>query len=90
MTDASRTVRSAVGIGAITALSRVVGFVRVLVVAAILGATYLGNLYHEYLATARPRRQAFLERVVGVTHRTTPASPGPAFSCPASTASIRS
>ncbi|MCB0972573.1 MAG: hypothetical protein KDA97_13790 [Acidimicrobiales bacterium] len=45
MTDASRTVRSAVGIGAITALSRVVGFVRVLVVAAILGATYLGNAF---------------------------------------------
>ncbi|MEZ4440011.1 MAG: hypothetical protein R3B72_13020 [Polyangiaceae bacterium] len=41
------------------------------------GATYLGNLYHEYLATSRTRRQAFLERVVGVTHRTTPADRAP-------------
>jgi putative peptidoglycan lipid II flippase len=45
MTDAPRTVRAAVGMGAITALSRAVGFVRVLVVAAVLGATYLGNAF---------------------------------------------
>jgi putative peptidoglycan lipid II flippase len=45
MTDAPRTVRSAVGIAVVTALSRVVGFARVLVVAAVLGTTYLGNAF---------------------------------------------
>ena len=37
--------RAAAGMGAATAASRTVGFVRVLVVAAILGTTYLGNAY---------------------------------------------
>ena len=37
--------RAAAGMGAATAASRSVGFVRVLVVAAILGTTYLGNAY---------------------------------------------
>ena len=37
--------RAAAGMGAATAGSRAVGFVRVLVVAAILGTTYLGNAY---------------------------------------------
>jgi putative peptidoglycan lipid II flippase len=45
VTDAPRTVRSAVGIAIVTALSRVVGFARVLVVAAVLGTTYLGNAF---------------------------------------------
>jgi len=37
--------RAAAGMGVATAASRTVGFVRVLVVAAILGTTYLGNAY---------------------------------------------
>jgi putative peptidoglycan lipid II flippase len=37
--------RAAVGMGSVTAVSRVFGFVRVLVVAAILGTTYLGNTF---------------------------------------------
>ena len=45
MSDAPRTVRAAVGMGAITAVSRAVGFVRVLVVAAVLGISYLGNAF---------------------------------------------
>jgi putative peptidoglycan lipid II flippase len=43
VTAPSRTLRAAAGIGAITAASRLLGFVRVLVVAAVLGTTYLGN-----------------------------------------------
>lgn len=39
------TVRAAVGIGAITAVSRVVGFLRVLVVAAVLGFSSLGDAF---------------------------------------------
>jgi putative peptidoglycan lipid II flippase len=45
MTEAPRTVRAAVGIAVVTALSRIVGFARVLVVAAVLGTTYLGNAF---------------------------------------------
>src|SRR6188768_2311194 len=46
MTEAPpRTVRAAVGIAVVTALSRVVGFARVLVIAAVLGTTYLGNAF---------------------------------------------
>ncbi len=45
MTEAPRTVRAAVGIAVVTALSRVVGFARVLVVAAVLGTTFLGNAF---------------------------------------------
>lgn len=45
MSEAPGTVRSAVGMGAITAVSRVVGFVRVLVVAAVLGITDLGDAF---------------------------------------------
>ncbi len=37
--------RAATTMGAATALSRAVGFVRVLVVAAVLGTTYLGNTF---------------------------------------------
>src|SRR4051812_22456626 len=37
--------RAAVGMGAVTAVSRGFGFVRVLVVGAVLGATYLGNTF---------------------------------------------
>ncbi|MBV8949654.1 MAG: virulence factor MviN, partial [Actinobacteria bacterium] len=37
--------RAATGMGAATALSRALGFVRVLVVAAVLGTTYLGNTF---------------------------------------------
>lgn len=43
--EAPRTVRAAVGIAVVTALSRLVGFARVLVVAAVLGTTYLGNAF---------------------------------------------
>ena len=43
--QASSTSRAAVSVGAITAFSRLLGFVRVLVVAAILGASYLGNAF---------------------------------------------
>ncbi|MGN6693031.1 MAG: lipid II flippase MurJ [Aquihabitans sp.] len=43
--EAPRTVRAAVGIAVVTALSRVVGFARVLVIAAVLGTTYLGNAF---------------------------------------------
>lgn len=41
----SRVTRAAVGMGAITAVSRALGFVRVLVVAAVLGTTFLGNAF---------------------------------------------
>lgn len=37
--------RSAAGMGVATAVSRVIGFARVLVVAGILGTTYLGNTF---------------------------------------------
>ncbi len=39
------TARAAAGMGAVTALSRALGFVRVLVVAAVLGTTFLGNAF---------------------------------------------
>ena len=43
---ATRSVsRSAAGMGVATAVSRAVGFARVLVIAAILGTTYLGNAF---------------------------------------------
>jgi putative peptidoglycan lipid II flippase len=45
MTETPRTVRAAAGMGAITAVSRAFGFVRVLVIAAVLGTTYLGNAF---------------------------------------------
>jgi putative peptidoglycan lipid II flippase len=45
MSGAPSTARAAAGIGAITALSRAFGFVRVLVIAAVLGTTYLGNAF---------------------------------------------
>ena len=47
VSEAPRTVRAAVGMGAITAVSRVVGFVRVLVVAAVLGFTDLGDAFQK-------------------------------------------
>ncbi|HEX5616271.1 MAG TPA: lipid II flippase MurJ [Acidimicrobiia bacterium] len=37
--------RAALGMGAVTAASRAFGFVRVLVIAAVLGTTYLGNAF---------------------------------------------
>ncbi len=37
--------RAAVGMGGVTAVSRLMGFVRVLVIAAVLGTTYLGNTF---------------------------------------------
>lgn len=37
--------RAARGMGVATAVSRAIGFVRVLVIAAVLGTTYLGNAY---------------------------------------------
>lgn len=45
MTAPPSTTRAAVGMGAIAALSRAIGFVRVLVLAAVLGTTYLGNAF---------------------------------------------
>jgi putative peptidoglycan lipid II flippase len=44
-TGSAATTRAAAGMGAITAVSRAVGFVRVLVIAAVLGTTYLGNAF---------------------------------------------
>jgi putative peptidoglycan lipid II flippase len=43
--EGSGTVRAAMGMGAITAVSRVVGFLRVLVVAAVLGFSSLGDAF---------------------------------------------
>jgi putative peptidoglycan lipid II flippase len=37
--------RAAVGMGGVTAVSRVAGFARVLVIAGVLGTTYLGNTF---------------------------------------------
>src|SRR5690349_15297745 len=37
--------RAALGMGGVTAISRLMGFVRVLVIAAVLGTTYLGNTF---------------------------------------------
>ncbi|HLT16465.1 MAG TPA: lipid II flippase MurJ [Acidimicrobiales bacterium] len=45
MSAPATTARAAVGMGAIAAISRVIGFVRVLVVAGVLGTTYLGNAF---------------------------------------------
>lgn len=45
MSEERGTVRSAVGMGGITAVSRLVGFVRVLVVARVLGTTHLGDAF---------------------------------------------
>jgi len=45
LSDAPGTVRAAAGMGVITAISRVVGFVRVLVVASVLGIGYLGYAF---------------------------------------------
>jgi putative peptidoglycan lipid II flippase len=45
VTERAETRRAATGMGIATALSRSLGFVRVLVVAAVLGTTYLGNAY---------------------------------------------
>jgi putative peptidoglycan lipid II flippase len=45
MTDAAAVTRAAAGMGIATAVSRAVGFVRILVIAAVLGTTYLGNTY---------------------------------------------
>lgn len=45
MTALATTARAAVGMGAITAASRVFGFVRVLVIAGVLGTTFLGNAF---------------------------------------------
>ncbi len=48
MTDAAdrgTVTRAARGMGAATAVSRGIGFVRVLAIAAVLGTTYLGNAY---------------------------------------------
>ena len=39
------TGRAAVAMGAATALSRGIGFIRILTIAAVLGTTYLGNAY---------------------------------------------
>jgi putative peptidoglycan lipid II flippase len=41
----STTTRAAAGMGAITAISRALGLVRVLVVTAVLGTTFLGNAF---------------------------------------------
>src|SRR5262245_64849463 len=41
----SSVTRAALGMGSVTALSRAFGFVRVLVVAAVLGTTFLGNAF---------------------------------------------
>lgn len=45
MNHGSRTAQAAAGMGAVTAVSRALGFVRVLVVAAVLGTTSLGDAF---------------------------------------------
>jgi putative peptidoglycan lipid II flippase len=45
MSAGSRTARAAAGMGAVTAVSRSLGFVRVLVVTAVLGTTSLGDAF---------------------------------------------
>jgi putative peptidoglycan lipid II flippase len=45
MSTASRTARAAAGMGAVTAVSRSLGFVRVVVVTAVLGTTSLGDAF---------------------------------------------
>ena len=45
MMSGSRTARAAAGMGAVTAVSRTLGFVRVLVVTAVLGTTSLGDAF---------------------------------------------
>ncbi len=45
MTDHAEVTRAATGMGVATAASRAIGFLRVLVIAAVLGTTYLGNAY---------------------------------------------
>lgn len=45
MRKATGAARAAVGMGVIVAFSRATGFVRVLVVAAVLGTSYLGNAF---------------------------------------------
>ncbi|MFA5882309.1 MAG: lipid II flippase MurJ [Acidimicrobiia bacterium] len=45
MSERPEARRAATGMGIATAASRSIGFVRVLVVAAVLGTTYLGNAY---------------------------------------------
>lgn len=45
MTDPAGVTRAAAGMGIATAVSRAIGFVRILVIAAVLGTTYLGNTY---------------------------------------------
>src|ERR671911_1632986 len=43
----STTTRAAAGMGAITAVSRTLGLVRVLVVSAVLGVSFLGNAFQQ-------------------------------------------
>lgn len=45
MTSTADTTRAAGAMGLVIGLSRLTGFVRILVVAAVLGTTYLGNAY---------------------------------------------
>ena len=44
---AASTTRAAAGMGAITAVSRALGLVRVLVISAVLGVSYLGNAFQQ-------------------------------------------
>ncbi|MFO7590204.1 MAG: lipid II flippase MurJ [Acidimicrobiia bacterium] len=45
MTEPASVARAAAGMGVATAVSRGIGFVRILVIAAVLGTTFLGNTY---------------------------------------------
>ena len=45
--EAPSTTRAAAGMGAITAVSRALGLVRVLVISGVLGLTYLGNAFQQ-------------------------------------------
>ena len=45
MTEQHAVARAAAGMGVATAVSRSFGFVRILMIAAVLGTTYLGNTY---------------------------------------------
>ena len=55
MTDHAEVTRAATGMGAATALSRGIGFFRVLAIAAVLGTTYLGNAYQSSNSVSKRR-----------------------------------
>ena len=59
---------AAARMGAVTAVSRAFGFVRVLVVAAVLGSTFLGNAYQSANSVSNPTFSCNSFRYQGVQH----------------------